>query len=192
MFTPASRGGAIAALLLMLVLAACGGADTSRQSDAPGGPSAASSLPGDSSAAPASGDEPTGAGLCALVPIEQVETALGMATDGGIGDESVLTGGSSCRFTADADHVLDVELSEQTRDEWFAAIETVGLTDESVEGVGEEAYRAAGTALGGPGARFSAWAGGREVGVTIYSDADQEVSFAAAQAIAEAVLAAGD
>lgn len=192
MFTPVVRAGTIAALLLILVLAACGGADSSTESDAPDDPSAASSLPADSSAAPATGGEPTGAGLCALVPIDQVETALGMSTDGGIGDESILTGGSTCRFTADADHVLDVSLSEQTRDEWFAAIETVGLTDEEVTGVGEEAYRAAGTALGGPGARFTAWADGREVGVTIYSDADQEITFAAAQTIAEAVLAAGD
>jgi hypothetical protein len=88
--------------------------------------------------------------------------------------------------------VLDVEASDQTRDEWFAAIETVGLTDEVVEGVGEEAYRAPETALGGPGARFTAWSNGHEVGVTIYSDESQEVTFAAAQAIAEALLAANE
>ena len=60
---------------------------------------------------------------------------------------------------------------------------------EAVEGVGEEAYRAAGTALGGPGARFTAWADGIDVGVTVYSDVAQEVSFATARAIAEDLLA---
>jgi hypothetical protein len=171
-------------LALALVLAACGGSTTS--SAAPSDPPAASQATAASDAAEAGGT------LCDLVPTEQVETALGAATDGGVADDSVLTGGTTCRFTADADHVLDVSTSAQTRDEWFDAIETVGLTDEEVTGIGEEAYRAAGTALGGPGARFTAWADGREVGVTIYSDAAQDVTFAAAEAVAAAVLAAGD
>ena len=182
------RAGALAFPVLMFALAACGGSST--QSPATGGdatPTAAGATDAESTE-PA---EETGT-LCDLVPIDQVETALGATTDGGVGDTSFLSGGETCRFTADADHVLDVEMSEQSRDEWFESIETVGLTDEEVDGVGEEAYRAAETALGGPGARFTAWADGREVGVTIYSDVDQEVSFAAAQAIAEAMLAAGE
>lgn len=176
-----------AVLVIGFILAACGsGAPAASEDQTSEGAAASSSV--ESTVAESSAGE--GAGLCAMVPIEQVELALGMGTDGGVDDESILTGGFTCRFTADADHVLDVELSEQSRDEWFDAIETVGMTDESVEGVGEEAYRAAGTALGGPGARFTAWSNGVEAGVTIYSDADQAVTFAAAQSIAEAVLAA--
>ena len=189
MFTVAKRPGVVSAVTLSLALAACGGSTTTTQAPSSG---TASSAAAASDVPDASQPAETAGGLCDLVPIEQVETALGMTTDGGIGDESFLTGGETCRFTGDADHVLDVSTNEQTRDEWFEAIETVGLTDEEVTGVGEEAYRAAETALGGPGARFSAWADGREVGVTIYSDAAQEITFAAAQAIAEAVLAAGD
>jgi hypothetical protein len=182
-FPRAFRTGAPASLVLVLMLAACGGS-----------PSTSTEAPADVESQPAGADieAATSAGLCSLVPIDQVELALGAPTDGGIGDESILSGGQTCRFTADDEHVLDVSASEQSRDEWFEAIETVGLTDEAVEGVGEEAYRAAETALGGPGARFTAWADGREVGVTVYSDEAQETTFASAQAVAEAVLAAGE
>jgi hypothetical protein len=177
--------------LLVLTLAACGGGGTDASQDAAAGSEAgAASLQAEATDEPAASDAASADGLCAMAPIDQVETALGMATDGGIGDESFLSGGTTCRFTGDEEHVLDVSFSEQTRDEWFEAIETVGMTDEMVEGVGEEAYRAAETALGGPGARFTAWADGREVGVTIYSDEPQEVTFAAAEAIAVAILAA--
>jgi hypothetical protein len=189
MTTLTPRTGALAGLVLALLVAACGTSAT---------PTADNTVPPTTEAAqpsqavsPEDGGE-AGGTLCDLAPIEQVELALGGTTDGGVADDSILTGGTTCRFTLDDEHVLDVSTSEQTRDEWFDAIETVGLTDEEVAGVGEEAYRAAGTALGGPGARFTAWADGREVGVTIYSDADQEVTFAAAEAIAQAVLAAED
>ena len=170
-----------AVLAIGFILAACGaGTPTATESEA--STSAAASTSAESSAAEA-------AGLCAMVPVDQVDQALGMQSDGGVDDESFLTGGLTCRFTGDAEHILDVGLSEQAHDEWLEAIETVGLNDEPVEGVGGEAYRAAGTALGGPGARFTTWSDGLDVGVTIYSDVDQSVSFAAAQAIAEAVLA---
>lgn len=188
---PFARPMATLATLLALTLAACGGGTDASQSESPAtSEGGAASLPAAGSDAPAASEAAGAAALCVLVPIEQVETALDMSTDGGIGDESFLSGGTTCRFTGDEDHVLDVSFSEQTRDEWFEAIETVGMTDEVVTGVGEEAYRAAETALGGPGARFTAWTDGREVGVTIYSDESQDVTFAAAQAIAEAVLAA--
>jgi hypothetical protein len=190
MFTPTRPARVIACLALAAtILAGCasGGGAPPQATNATS--PRASAAPSRSAAETES--TATGGGLCDLVPIEEVETALGMATDGGVGDESIAFGGETCRFTGDTDHVVDVETSEQTRDEWFEAIETVGLTDEVVEGVGEEAYRAAETALGGPGARFTAWADGHEVGVTIYSDQPQDVTFAAAQAIAEAVLAPG-
>jgi hypothetical protein len=190
MFIPTARLGAIGALAMVLLLAACGGSTSSPSVAAPSASQAGD--PGSSEPAATSETGETSGTLCDQVPIEQVELALGATTDGGVANESVLTGGQTCRFTADAEHVLDVATSEQSRDEWFEAIETVGLTDEEVTGVGEEAYRAAETALGGPGARFTTWEDGREVGVTIYSDAAQDVTFAAAQAIAEALLAAGD
>lgn len=183
MIPRAFRAGAPAVLLLVLILAACGGSPSTSEAEAAAGAASQAAAPDEAA---------TSEGLCALVPIEHVELALGGSTDGGVGNESSLTGGETCRFTADDEHVVDVSMSEQSRDEWLEAIETVGLNDEPVEGVGEEAYRAAETALGGPGARFTAWADGREVGVTIYSGVDQEISFAAAQAVAEAVLAAGD
>lgn len=200
MFIPHRAAALVGAVVtLILVLAACGGS-AGAASNAPGSsdadPTGASTgeVHDPSQAATGSDSESTtsGGGLCHLVPVEEVERALGMSTDGGVGDHSSITGGETCRFTGDADHVVDVETSDQSRDEWFAAIETVGMTDETVAGVGEEAYRAAETALGGPGARFTAWAGGRVVGVTIYGDESQDFAFAAAQAIAVAVLSAGE
>jgi hypothetical protein len=191
-FTRVIRSGAaLAGLLLVLILAACGGspATSTAASEADADQDVESQV---ASEAAAPSQAAASEGLCALVPIEQVELALGATTDGGVGDESIVFGGETCRFTADDEHVLDVSTSEQTRDEWFEAIETVGMNDEPVDGIGEEAYRAAETALGGPGARLTAWADGREVGITIYSDVDQETTFAAARAIAEAVLAAGE
>ena len=191
---PAQRSRAVATLapiFLIVVLAACGGASDATENIPADDPTTTQPAPTASEAA-AGEESATGAGLCAMVPIDEVETALGMTTDGGIDEESFLTDGLSCRFTGDADHVLDVTASEQPRDEWFEQIETVGMTDEQVTGVGEEAYRAPETALGGPGARFTAWSEGHEVGVTVYSDQPQDVTFAAAEAIAEAVLAAGE
>ena len=190
MITRAFRSGTpFAAVLLVLILAACG---SSPSASAAAEADKADEAVASEEATTASEAATTGGGLCSLVPIDQVELALAASTDGGIGDESFLTGGETCRFTADDEHILDVSTSEQGHDEWFESIETVGMTDETVEGVGEEAYRAAETAIGGPGARFTAWADGREVGVTIYSDEDQATTFDAAQAIAEAVLAAGE
>jgi hypothetical protein len=189
--TRAFRSRASASLLLVLILAACGGSpETSTAAPEADADQNAESQVASEAAAPS--EAATGEGLCSVVPIEQVELALDATTDGGVGDESIVFGGETCRFTADDEHVLDVSTSEQTRDEWFEAIETVGMNDEPVDGIGEEAYRAAETALGGPGARLTAWADGREVGITIYSDVDQETTFAAARAIAEAVLAAGE
>lgn len=178
---------ALAVMAIGLTVAACGASGTPTTSQGASSSSAAASSSAESSTAESSAAEATG--LCAMVPMDQVVLALGMQTDGGVDDESILTGGLTCRFTGDAEHVLDVELAELSHDQWLEAIETVGLTDEMVEGVGEEAYRAAGTALGGPGARFTAWADGIDVGVTVYSDVDQEASFAAARAIAEDLLA---
>ena len=192
--TPARRAAMPLGAFLVLALAACaGGTDASQDSSTSqaAGDSHAAGMSHEPAASEAAASEAASAadGLCALVPIDQVETALGMTSDGGIGDGSFLTGGFSCRFTGDDEHILDVTTSEQNRDEWFEMIETVGLTDEEVTTVGEEAYRAAETALGGPGARFTAWDAGNEVGVTIYSDEPQDVTFAAAEAIALAVLA---
>jgi hypothetical protein len=194
----AFRGPTLAILGLAFVLAACGGSTVSSANSTGDGAAANDAVdqttepaPSTDAAESAADDSATGGSLCDVVPIEHVELALGGGTDGGVASDSFLTGGESCRFTADAEHVVDVSTSEQTRDEWFQAIETVGLTDEAVVGIGDEAYRAAETALGGPGARFTAWADGFEVGVTIYSGVDQEISFAAAEAIAVAVLSAG-
>jgi hypothetical protein len=191
MSTSTTLPRSLVSFAVVLLLAACSGtAGTSDASDTPLTPSS----DGAQATEPASDEEgsATGGSLCDLVPVDQVELALGGSTDGGVGKDSTLTGGQTCRFTADDEHVLDVSSSEQTHDEWLEAIETVGMNDEAVTGVGEEAYRAAETALGGPGARFTAWANGTEVGVTVYSDVDQETTFAAAQAVAEAVLAGAE
>jgi len=182
---------AFVGLALTIAIAACGGS------------SAPAPKAGDSSG----GGSPTAAaeeaavnqtvltregGLCELLPLDQVEIALGAAAVEAEAKKSSLGLGHSCRVTVDEDTILDVNRSEkETLDEFKDAFEAVGLTDETVEGLGEFAYRAPGTALGGPGARLGVYTGERHIGITVYADGSQATMFEASEAIAKALLEAG-
>ena len=131
-------------------------------------------------------------GLCELLPLDQVEIALGAPAVEAEAKKSSLGLGHSCRVTVDEDTILDVNRSEkETLDEFKDAFEAVGLTDETVEGLGEFAYRAPGTALGGPGARLAVYTGERHIGITVYADGSQATMFDASEAIVRALLEAG-
>jgi hypothetical protein len=130
--------------------------------------------------------------LCELLPLDQVEIALGAAAVEAEAEKSSIGLGHSCRVTVDEDTILDITRSEkETLDEFKDAFEAVGLTDETVEGLGEFAYRAPGTALGGPGARLAVYTGERHIGVTVYADVSQATMFDASEAIVRALLEAG-
>jgi hypothetical protein len=181
---------AFVGLALTLAIAACGGsAPTDPAVDGSGG-----------SQQTAAAEQAAGAdtvltregGLCELLPLDQVEIALGAAAVEAEAEKSSLGLGHSCRVTVDEDTILDVNRSEkETLDEFKDAFEAVGLTDETVEGLGEFAYRAPGTALGGPGARLAVYTGERHIGITVYAEGSQATMFDATEAIVRALLEAG-
>src|SRR5688500_5196667 len=187
-------GPALAGLTLAIVLAACGG------SSGPATPAEATSGGDTGTAASAAPEQAAGqdnvltreGGLCELVPIELAEQALGAPVVSAESKKSSLGLGHSCRITVDEDTALTMSRSEKaTRAEFEEAFEAVGLTDESVDGLGEAAYRAAGSALGGPGARLAVYTGERHISMTLYADGDQAAMFEASEAIARALLDKG-
>jgi hypothetical protein len=185
---------AFVGLALTLVIAACGGS-------APADPAGNGSGSGSGGGAPTAAAQAAAVndtvltregGLCELLPVDQVEIALGATAIEAEASKSSLGLGHSCRVTVDEDTILDVNRSEkETVDEFKEAFEAVGLTDETVEGLGEFAYRAPETALGGPGARLAVYTGERHIGVTVYADNDQATMFEASEAIVRALLEAG-
>ena len=190
-------GPVLAGLAFAIVLAACGGssgAATPAAEATSGGTGAAVSA---ASAAP---EQASGAdnvltregGLCELAADRLAEGALGAPIVSAEAKKSSLGLGHSCRITVDEDTALTLSRSEKaTREEFEEAFEAVGLTDESVDGLGEAAYRAAGSALGGPGARLAVYTGERHISMTLYADGDQAAMFEASEAIARALLDLG-
>lgn len=183
---------AFVGLALTIAIAACGGSSTPapKVGDGSGSGSAASAVPEEA------GVNDTvltrEGGLCELLPLDQVEIALGAAAVDAEAKKSSLGLGHSCRVTVDEDTILDINRSEkETLDEFKDAFEAVGLTDETVEGLGEFAYRAPGTALGGPGARLAVYTGERHIGITVYADGSQATMFDASEAIVRALLERG-
>jgi hypothetical protein len=179
-------------LVLTLSIAACGG--SSSVASAPAGEQSGGASPTAEANQQAGGDTvlTREGGLCELLPLDQVEIALGAPAVEAEAKKSSLGLGHSCRVTVDEDTILDVNRSEkESIDEFKDAFEAVGLTDETVEGLGELAYRAAGTALGGPGARLAVFTGERHIGVTVYAGASQATMFEASEAIVRALLEAG-
>ena len=184
---------AFAGVALSLALAACGG------SSAPASPAGATSESGGgtASSAPAQGDPNESiltreGGLCKYVPIDLAERALGAPVVSAEAKKSSIGLGRSCRITVDENTALTLSRSEaETLDEFEKDFEKVGLTDEVVDGLGEKAYRAAGTALGGPGARMAVYTGTRHISLTLYAAGDQAAMFEASEAIARALLEAG-
>jgi hypothetical protein len=184
---------AFAGIALSLALAACGG------SSAPATPAGASSESGGgtASSAPAQDDRNESiltreGGLCKYVPIDLAERALGAAVVSAEAKKSSIGLGHSCRITVDENTALTLSRSEpETREAFEKAFDAVGLTDEVVEGLGEKAYRAAGTALGGPGARMAIYTGTRHISLTLYAAGDQAAMFDASEAVARALLEAG-
>jgi len=182
--------------VLVLTVAACGGSaipagqpgndNTSPAASTTAAPAAPAEAATEDTVLVAEG------GLCELLPLAPVETALGMAAVSAESEKSSLGLGHSCRVVANDKTLVDVTRSgEETLDEFKEKFETVGLTDETVEGLGAFAYRAPGTALGGPGARLAVYTGERHIGVTVYAEGDQATMFEAAEAIARSLLEQG-
>ena len=131
-------------------------------------------------------------GLCELVPIELAEQALGAPIVSAEAKKSSLGLGHSCRITVDEETVLTSAAAKRRRStNSKRRSRPSGSPTKSVEGLGEAAYRAPGTALGGPGARLAVYTGERHISLTLYADGDQAAMFEASEAIVRALLEPG-
>ena len=169
---------------LSILLASCGGApavtvDSSDAADESSDP-VASVDPG----APA-GD------LCALVPKELAEAAMGGPVNDGEGGD-LFPAGSYCVFgTDDAAVRVEVQVVEMTRDEFDTKAGSFGLT-ETTDGAGEAAFVRETSVQGAAGTWLYAFGNGAAVGVDIQGPEDQAAQLAAAKTIVAAVLAGTD
>jgi hypothetical protein len=180
-------------LTLTLAISACDGSSAAGAPDSAGKPAG----PAEANNAPAKGGAVSNVlidegGLCELLPLDQIEIALGKSAVSAEASKSSLGLGHSCRVVADDQTLIDINRSDiETLDEFKVTFDKVGLTDETVDGLGEFAYRAPGTALGGPGARLAVYTGERHIGVTVYAEGTQATMFDASEAIVRALLEQG-
>ena len=179
----------LAAGLALFVVAACGGptpATSTRPSTPAGGPSAGVGA----TATPVSAGLPDD--LCTIFTEQLAVAAIGQPVAAPTsGDVLPRPNGIYCHYAAAADPNMNAEAqlkNNQTRAEFEALAQNVSGSV-PLAGVGEAAYRADHSFIGGPGASIVAWSGGRGVTVSINSDANPAQVQAAAIAIATAVLA---
>jgi hypothetical protein len=180
-------------LVVSLVLTACAGGPTTAPTAEPEAVDAATSVAssgGPAGSADAESAASAASGLCNFLPSDKAAAALGEPVGEGVADKSTLTGTYSCRYTATgSDNVIEIEYQkDQTRSGWEAAMDKVGMTEETkLEGVGEIAYRS-GDAVLSPGTRLAAFDQGNAIWVVIYKDADPAI-FPAAETVALDLLA---
>lgn len=173
------RGGAgLLAAALAILLAACGG--TPASSAAPDANSSAAPDPTVDSGA-AAGD------LCAQVPRELAQAAMGGSVNDGEGGD-LFPDGRYCVFgTDDAAVRVEVQVVEMTREAFDAQAADFGLT-ESVSGVGEAAFVRETSVQGEVGSWLYAFGNGMAVGVDVQGPDEQAAQLEAMRAIVEAVL----
>lgn len=156
-------------------------------------PLASSTEPGadaseDSDPAASVDDGAAVADLCALVPTELAEAAMGGPVNDGEGTD-MFPEGSSCVFGTDDPAVrVEVQVVEMTRDEFDTQVEAFGLT-ETTDGAGEAAFVRETSVMGAVGSWLYAFGNGASVGVDVQGPDDQASQLEAAKAIVAAVLA---
>jgi hypothetical protein len=166
---------------LSIVLVSCG--------TSPGVTVAPSDAVAESSDPVASADPGGGvADLCALVPKELAEAAMGGSVADGEGGD-LFPEGSYCVFgTDDAAVRVEVQRVEMTREAFDAQADTFGLT-ETVDGIGEAAFIRETSVQGEVGSWLYTFGNGAAIGVDIQGPDDQTAQLEAAKAIVAAVLA---
>ena len=156
----------------------------------PDGEDGTSAPTAEASAAAAGLDSPLG--LCSLVSQEAATAALGEAVGPGEPDRSSTFSDSyHCRYTATgSDSVLDLQVDPgESREDWEGHMSDVGLDDETaLTGIGEAALRPDDAVLG-PGTRLSAYVDGYSIWVVMYTAADPETVYAAAEQVARDLIA---
>lgn len=166
-----------------LLLVACGGT-----------PATSGAAPDDApSEAPAAsvGDGASIGDLCALVPKELAEAAMGGPVADGEGGD-LFPDGTYCVFaTDDAAVRVEVQRVEMTREAFDTQAESFGLT-ETTDGAGEAAFVRETSVQGEVGSWLYAFGNGAAIGVDIQGPDDQASQLEAAKAIVAAVLAASN
>lgn len=180
--THPGRGPGIFAAALAVILVACGGTPIASSA----APDAASS-----DAPAASVDSGAAVGdLCALVPRELAEAAMGGSVNDGEGGD-LFPDGQYCVFgTDDAAVRVEVQTVAMTREAFDAQVGDFGLT-EPVSGVGEAAFVRETSVQGEAGSWLYAYGNGLAVGVDVQGPDDQAAQLEAMRAIVAAVLSAG-
>lgn len=181
--THLSRGPGMLTATLAVILVACGGTPTA-SSDAPDA--------GSSDAPAASVEAGAAVGdLCALVPSELAEAAMGGSVNDGEGGD-LFPDGQYCVFgTDDAAVRVEVQTVEMTREAFDAQAGDFGLT-EPVSGVGEAAFVRETSVQGAVGSWLYVYGNGLVVGVDVQGPDDQVAQLEAMRAIAMAVLSAAE
>lgn len=177
------RAPALLAAAVAVLLVACGASPTASGA----APDAASSD------APAATADPGAAvgDLCALVPSELAEAAMGGSVNEGEGGD-LFPEGSYCVFgTDDAAVRVEVQVVGMTRDAFDAQATEFGLT-ESVSGTGEAAFVRETSVQGEVGSWLYAYGNGSAIGVDVQGPDDQAAQLEAMRAIVQTVLTAGD
>jgi hypothetical protein len=173
---------ALLAGTLALLLVACGG------------PPPASTAETGQSPAPAASVGAGGGGvadLCAVLPKELAEAAMGATVADGEGGD-LFPEGSYCVFaTDDAAVRVEVQRVEMTREAFDTQANSFGLT-EVAEGAGEAAFVRETSVQGAAGTWLYAYGNGAAIGVDIQGPDDQAAQLDAARTIVAAVLAASD
>lgn len=171
--------------VLATALAACGSAPSASTAT----PDAVSSQ----TAAPAeSADAGGGTGdLCAIVPKELAEAAMGAPVADGEGGE-LFPEGSYCVFGTDDPAVrVEIQVVEMTREAFDTQAASFGIT-ETTDGAGEAAFVRETSVQGEAGTWLYAFGNGSAIGVDIQGPDDQAAQLEAAKAIVAAVLAASN
>jgi len=175
MTSPMHPSRAFLIAVLAVLLAACGGATPS------------SAAPTDSAA---TSDGGVAEDLCAIVPRELAEAAMGGPVDEGDGGE-LFPEGSYCVFaTDDAAVRVEVQMVEIARSQFDENAETVGLTT-TAPGAAEAAYLRETSVQGVTGTWLYAFSGGRSITVDVQGPDDQAAQLEAMHDIVAAVLAGG-
>lgn len=138
------------------------------------------------------GGVPAAEQLCALFSSLAVGVLGGPVDEPQFGDVVPRPNGVYCRYslTGNANTNVEVQVKEQPQSEAESLADTLGA-DIPVAGVGDLAFRRDSSSLGGGGVTIVAWS--NNVGVTVIVNregADQALMNAAAEGIAQAVLAA--
>lgn len=132
----------------------------------------------------------TADGLCGVFTPDLALAALGVPVAQPTGGDVVpRPNGIYCHYAAadDDNATVEAQLKDMTRAEFDQSVEFFSLT-ESLDGVGDVAYKLGRSTMGVPGAFVMAWANGRRVTVLINSDGEQAALLAAASAIATKAL----